>query len=43
MTDVKLELGHIPEDAREPSLVPAPIAALASLIIPGLGQVLARI
>ena len=42
MTDVKLELGHIPEDAREPSLVPAPIAALASLIIPGLGQVLAR-
>ena len=36
------KLGHVPEDIREPSLVPAPIAALLSLLIPGLGQGLAR-
>ncbi len=42
MTDDKLQLGHVPEDAREPSLVPPPVAALASLVVPGLGQVLAR-
>ena len=36
------KLRHAPEDIREPSLVPPIIAAIASLIIPGLGQVLAR-
>jgi phosphonate transport system permease protein len=42
MTDNDIKLGHVPEDVREPSLVPAPLAALASLIVPGLGQALAR-
>jgi len=42
MTDDKLQLGHVPEDAREPSLVSPPFAALASLIVPGFGQGLAR-
>ena len=42
MKDNDLKLGHTPEDIREPSLVPAPWAALASLIVPGLGQALAR-
>ena len=38
----KNKLGHIPEEMRPPSFVSAPLAALFSLIIPGLGQVLAR-
>ncbi len=38
----KNKLGHIPEEIRPPSFVSAPLAALFSLIIPGLGQVLAR-
>ena len=38
----KIRLGHVPEDQRPPSLVPPAIAALVSLVIPGLGQVLAR-
>jgi len=42
MSNDKLQVGHVPEGFREPSLVSAPIAALASLIIPGLGQALAR-
>jgi phosphonate transport system permease protein len=42
MTDQDIKLGHIPEEMREPSLVPPPLAALASLIVPGLGQGLAR-
>ena len=42
MKNDKIKLGHTPEDLREPSLVPPIIAAIASLIIPGLGQVLAR-
>ncbi len=36
------QFGHTPEDVREPSLVSPPVAGLASLILPGLGQVLAR-
>jgi phosphonate transport system permease protein len=42
MTNKKIKLGHTPEAVREPSLVPPVIAAIASLILPGLGQVLAR-
>ena len=42
MTDNGITIGHIPEDMREPSLVPPPLAAIASLIVPGLGQGLAR-
>ena len=42
MTENKIKLGHTPEEQREPSLVPPVIAAIASLIIPGLGQVLGR-
>ena len=38
----KVKFNHIPEERRKPSWVPAPIAALLSLIIPGLGQVFAR-
>jgi phosphonate transport system permease protein len=38
----KIKLGHVPEDIRKPSLVPPWLAALASLLIPGLGQGLAR-
>jgi len=37
-----LQLGHVPEDIREPSLVSPPLAGIASLILPGLGQALAR-
>ena len=42
MTDTPIKFGHTPEGRREPSLVPPIIAAIASLIIPGLEQVLAR-
>jgi phosphonate transport system permease protein len=42
MTDNNIKLDHIPEDVREPSLVSPPLAGIASLIIPGLGQGLAR-
>ena len=42
MTEEKRKLRHIPEGTREPSIVPPPVAALASLIVPGLGQGLAR-
>jgi phosphonate transport system permease protein len=42
MTKKAIKLGHIPEEHRDPSLVHPIIAALASLIIPGLGQFLAR-
>ena len=42
MTDKKINLRHKPEEKREPSLVPPIVAAIASLIIPGLGQGLAR-
>ncbi len=42
MTDKKITLRHIPDEKREPSLVPPIIAAIASLLIPGLGQSLAR-
>ena len=38
----KLNLNHTPEEIRKPSWVPAPIAALFSLIVPGLGQIFAR-
>lgn len=38
----KYNLSHKPEDIRSPSWVSAPLAALGSLIVPGLGQVLAR-
>ena len=38
----KVRLQHTPEGLREPSLVPPVIAGIASLVIPGLGQVLAR-
>ena len=40
--DNTITFGHTPEEQREPSLVPPVVAAIASLIIPGLGQVLAR-
>jgi phosphonate transport system permease protein len=42
MTDNRIKLGHTPEDQREPSLVPPVFAAISSLFLPGLGQVLAR-
>ena len=42
MTERKIKLGHVPEGTREPSLVPPLITALASLVVPGLGQFLAR-
>jgi phosphonate transport system permease protein len=42
MTEKKIKLGHLHENVRKPSLVPAPLAGLASLVIPGLGQALAR-
>lgn len=42
MKDSNLKLRHTPEELRKPSLAPAPLVALASLIIPGLGQALAR-
>jgi phosphonate transport system permease protein len=42
MKNKKIKLGHTPKDQRKPSLVPPIVAAIASLIIPGLGQVLAR-
>ncbi len=42
MTKDKIKLRHKPEKLRKPSLVPAPIAGIASLLIPGLGQALAR-
>lgn len=42
MKDNDIKLGHDPEDIREPSLVIPPVAALASLFVPGLGQGLAR-
>jgi len=37
-----VNLGHTPEDVREPSLVPPYLAAILSAIIPGLGQALAK-
>jgi phosphonate transport system permease protein len=42
MTEKAIKLGHDPEEVREPSLVPPVIAGIVSLIIPGLGQGLAR-
>jgi phosphonate transport system permease protein len=42
MKNNKLKLGHVPQAQRQPSLVPPWGAALASLVIPGLGQGLAR-
>jgi len=42
MTNNTVTLRHTPEEQREPSLVPPVVAAIASLIIPGLGQTLAR-
>jgi phosphonate transport system permease protein len=42
MTNNTIKLGHTPEEIRKPSLVPPIIAAIASLILPGLGQALAR-
>jgi phosphonate transport system permease protein len=38
----KIKLQHTPEGLREPSLVSPVIAGISSLIIPGLGQILAR-
>ncbi len=42
MTNNDRNLGHVPEELREKSLVSAPLGILASLIIPGLGQALAK-
>jgi phosphonate transport system permease protein len=42
MKNNNIRLRHIPESQRKPSLVPPWLAALASLLIPGLGQGLAR-
>jgi len=42
MSNQKIKIRHTPEDLREPSLVSAPVAALASLLLPGLGQALGR-
>jgi len=42
MKNNKIKLGHTPEGQREPSLVPPVLAGIASLVLPGLGQVLAR-
>lgn len=42
MKDSDRKLKHTPEDLRGPSLAPASLVALASLIIPGFGQALAR-
>ncbi len=42
MTKDEIKLRHEPEELRKPSLVPPPIAGIASLVIPGLGQVFAR-
>lgn len=42
MKNNKVKLGHKPEEIRKPGLVPAGIAALFTLLIPGLGQVLGR-
>ena len=42
MTENKNTLRHLPEEKRKPSWVPAPLAALFSFIVPGLGQILAR-
>jgi phosphonate transport system permease protein len=36
------KLSHQPEETRKPSLVPPFVASLASLVLPGLGQILAR-
>ncbi|MBL6981782.1 MAG: phosphonate ABC transporter, permease protein PhnE [Anaerolineales bacterium] len=38
----KMNLNHKAENIRKPSWVPVPLAALFSLIIPGLGQIFAR-
>ena len=42
MTEKRIKLGHEPEGIREPSLAPPLVTALASLVVPGLGQFLAR-
>lgn len=36
------KLGHTPEEIRQPSMVPPIVAAILSLVVPGLGQVLGR-
>ncbi len=38
----KIKLNHIPEELRPPSWVPAPLAGIFSLLVPGLGQIFAR-
>ena len=42
INDDTITFSHTPEDQRKPSLVPPVVAAIASLLIPGLGQALAR-
>ena len=42
MNNDTITFSHTPEEQRKPSLVPPFVAAITSLLIPGLGQALAR-